>query len=73
MRGPGPAMVKIRSGGGEWLKKVVRNCPKEIATVGVGIQSNAVSRYYPNHVVIQNPNELPDKMIPIMRPMLMVQ
>lgn len=54
----------------EWLKKVVRNCPKEIATVGVGIQSNAVSRYYPNHVVIQNPNELPDKMIPIMRPML---
>ena len=57
-------------GAQQWLKQVVSSAPKEIAITGVGIQSDAVKQFYPNNAVIQNVNQLPDKMIPIMRPML---
>jgi hypothetical protein len=55
---------------GEWLRKVVGNAGKDVALAGVGIQSDAVTSYYDNCIVVNDARELAGKMLPVMRGML---
>jgi len=55
---------------GEWLRTVIGNAGKDVALAGVGIQSDAVTNYYDNCVVVSDATELPAKMLPVMRGML---
>ncbi len=55
---------------GQWLRKVIGNAGKDVALAGVGIQSNAVTDYYDNCVVVHDATELPAKMLPVLRGML---
>lgn len=53
------------------LKNVVRNVEKAgVKTVGIGIQSNEVTRFYPKNIVLNNVSELPDRVIKELRHML---
>ena len=54
----------------QWLKSVVDSAPRDVAVGGVGIQSDAVRQYYSNNVVVNNPAELCEKMLPVLRVML---
>lgn len=62
--GPGNMNAK------QWLKSVVDSAPRDVAVGGVGIMSPAVIDYYSNHVVVNNPAELCEKMLPVLRTML---
>ena len=53
-----------------WLATVVNSMPRDMAVGGVGIQSDAVTNYYPNNAVVWNTSELCDKMLPVLREML---
>jgi len=55
---------------GEWLRRVIGNAGKDVALAGVGIQSDAVTNYYDNCIVVQDARELAGKMLPVMRGML---
>lgn len=50
------------------LRQVVKNVTAQgIKIVGIGIQSNSVKSYYPKHVVINNVDELPTRVIKELR------
>jgi cobalamin biosynthesis protein CobT len=56
------------AGTGKWalrehLKEVVRRIDREIPVVGIGILHDAVSLYYPKHVVVNHISDLPKTVI----------
>jgi cobalamin biosynthesis protein CobT len=54
------------------LKKVVERLTEaQIETFGIGIQSNAVEHFYPNHVVLQSLEELPNAVLGQLERMLL--
>ena len=47
------------------LRSVIKDCEEKykIETIGIGIMSSAVSRFYPRHVVLRDLNELPGQIM----------
>lgn len=53
------------------LKKVIKNVEKAgVKTVGIGIESSEVTKFYPKNIVINNVSELPDRVIKELRHLL---
>lgn len=53
------------------LKQVVKNVEKAgVKTVGIGIQSSEVTKFYPKNIVLNNVAELPDRVIKELRHLL---
>jgi cobalamin biosynthesis protein CobT len=53
------------------LKQVVKNIEKAgVKTVGIGIESSEVTKFYPKNIVLHNVSELPDRVIKELRHLL---
>lgn len=53
------------------LKQVVKNVEKAgVKTVGIGIESSEVTKFYPKNIVLHNVSELPDRVIKELRHLL---
>ena len=53
------------------LKQVVKNVEKAgVKTVGIGIESSEVTKFYPKNIVLHNVAELPDRVIKELRHLL---
>ena len=53
------------------LKKVVEDISKKINVIGIGIKSDAVEKYYPSHVVLEDIESLPLTVIQEMKMLIM--
>lgn len=59
-----PAFSGDCAAGAERLKEIVKDADKQgIQVLGIGIQSSAVSEYYPRHFIINEVSELPEALI----------